>query len=307
MKKRKICLVGTVVMILFGMTDVMGQCVGDKDETSKYNDPCRLFSIPTTDILPMGNISLGGGQSFGRLNSEFLTRVSFGTAPYTEIQLNTQKIVDRFKNGSRIKTVAVPAIKFRVPYLGDNSSYIPSIALALRHNLRWVSEDYKSDDIQYQYLKSWTSLFLVGSKTFFLGNIPELSVYAGWKMNSVRIKLTDHNDHKIVPVEKDYYHRNLNGFCGGMKLKTARRAWMMVEFEPIPSLPAPKKVGNHLIVEESGIDRVWLVTVGTRYFINHILGFDVGAQYRSDKPNIADMNVLFGLNVTFSTLRKRNS
>lgn len=74
----------------------------------------------------------------------------------------------------------------------------------------------------------------------------------------------------------------------------------MVEFEHIPNVPVPIKEGGTLFIDKNDIKKVYLVTVGTRFFIQKWLGFDVGVQYRSDQPDIADMSILFGLNLTLS-------
>jgi hypothetical protein len=216
------------------------------------------------------------------------------------VQFNTQKIIHSFVKKQRINTVFAPAIKLRMPYLGEGGSPLPSIALALRHNFKWMSEDHELEDVKYQYEKAWTSFFLFASKTFFKGDKHELSFVLGWKLNSMRIRLMDSQGVKLAPSNEEYYNKNMSGPFGGLTLRTTGKSWMMLEFEQIPSLPLPIKTDDMLIIDEDDIKNVYLVTLGTRYFILKWLGFDVGVQYRSDQPDIADMSILFGLNLTLS-------
>ena len=267
---------------------------------TSINHPGRLYTIPTTDVLSLGWISLGGGQAFGKIGSDLYGRIGVGIAPYTEIQINTQKIVNQIIKDQKINTALTPGIKLAIPYIGKNSPYIPSFALSLRHNFKWMSEDHRVDHWDYRYEKTWTSLFVIGSETYSWGHDNELSVILGWKLNSVRIRFIDPNGNKLSPQNSDYHQKNLGGPFGGITLKTTKKSWMMIEVEHIPSLPEPEIIDNHLTLQENDIKPVYLATVGTRYYILKWIGFDVGVQYRDDKPNIADMSILFGLNLTLS-------
>jgi len=290
---------GRGLLIFFFSTCLSGytQTVGT---SSSYNDPGRLFTVPTTNVLPLGSFTFGGGQAFGKVGSDFFTRIGIGIAPYTEVQFNTQKVIHNFTKKQKISTAFTPAIKLRMPYLGESNSHLPSLSLALRHNFKWMSEDHELEGISYKYEKTWTSLFVFASKTFRWGETPEMSLIMGWKLNSLRIRIMDNNGVKMAPISDEYYNKNMSGPFGGITLRTTKMSWMMIEFEHIPSLPNPIKDGNTLLLEENDIKNIYLVTVGTRYFVKKWLGFDVGVQYRSDQSDIADMSILFGLNLTLS-------
>ena len=116
----------------------------------------------------------------------------------------------------------------------------------------------------------------------------------------MRLRLLGSDGTKISPLAAEYYEKNIGGLFGGLTLKTTEKSWMMLEIEHIPSIPEPERIGNDLIVNEEDINRIYILTIGTRYFLKKWFGFDLGAQMRSDKPDIADMSILLGLNITFS-------
>jgi hypothetical protein len=273
---------------------IMGQM-----KTDTPNEPSRLFTIPTTQTLPLGTISIGGGQAFGKMGSDFLGRLAVGIAPYTEIQINTQKIVYGVLNKEKIETSLTPAMKLQIPYIGEHSKWIPTFAFALRHNFRWSSDENECDGILYEYDKTLTNLFVFASRTIAVNTSVDLYLDFGYKMNSISIRLNDEEGHRIWPVKDEYYQKNVGGLFGGLSLRTGRKAWMMMEVEPIPNIPKPWLVDDSPVIDEGDISKIWLITVGTRYFLKPWIGFDIGAQYRSDSPDIADISILCGLNITF--------
>ncbi|MBN2029691.1 hypothetical protein JW824_05545 [bacterium] len=286
-----------IVLFMFFMISVHTPIMGQSQDNAPF-EPCRLFTIPTTETLPLGTFSLGGGQSFGKFGSDLFGRIAVGIAPYTEVQINTQKVVYDFINKEKIFTSLTPALKLQIPYLGENSEWIPMFGIALRHNFRWLSDDQKLNGTVYRYDKSWTNLFISGSKTVLFDNNIELYLSLGYKINSVRIRLNNKNGNRVLPAEEDYYHQNVNGIFGGTMLRTGKNSWMMMEVEPIPNIGSPELKNNQPFIDKNTITKIWLVTLGTRYYLKHWIGFDIGIQYRSDKKDIADISILCGLNVT---------
>jgi len=258
-------------------------------------DPCRLFLIPTADVLGSLEISLGGGSIIGEMKEEkrpFLGRMSIGLGGVGEIEMSTVGIISGLAKGS----AAIPTAAFKLKFFSERDKFpLIGFAGALRSSL-WHSE--VRDTVKFQ--KRIAVLYFAASKTF-----GPVSIHTGLSISDLRIRTRDaRNDKFISPTpaevkrtDKDYVNRNILRPFAGLKVKINPRTMFMLEYEYIPEYNFEEE---NPVVSEDKIDVIWMLIAGIRFFIFNWLPLDVGVLYRGDYHGIGDAHIQAGVNINLS-------
>ncbi|UCE17770.1 MAG: zinc ribbon domain-containing protein [Gemmatimonadota bacterium] len=255
-------------------------------------DPCRLFLIPTAEVLNSLEISLGGGSIIGEMKEEkrpFLGRASIGLGDVAEIEASTIGMISGLAKGS----AAIPTAAFKLKILPERDTFpYVGFAGALRSSL-WHSEE--RDTVKFQ--KRVSTLYFVGSKTF-----GALSLHLGTSISDLRIRTKyRHNNALLSPTpeqveawDKEYVNKNITRPFAGLRVEANPKTLLMIEFEYIPEYDFDEEDPT---VTREQIEAVWMVIAGLRFFAFDWLPLDSGVMYRGDYHGIGDMHIHAGVNI----------